>query len=139
MATKRFFMAHNVDFDSDLNLNELLPHLNKQLLTSDEMEKLMLPSRTRKEKILELIKIMCIKGDQAPSLFIECVRGAAEHLPHSNLSDKLESWLLQNSATDTLATSSGSEPTQQPTSRANTIQGHCVSIMHDYVVNRYRH
>ncbi len=140
-STKRFFMVHHVDFNSYLNLEELLPHLNdQQLLTSNEMEKLMLKSLTRQEKILELVKIMCIKGDRAPSLFTKCVRDAAEHLPHSDLADKLEDWLnINNSATDTLGTSSGSEPMsrfpqpskssseKQPAPRDNTIQGHCVS------------
>ena len=143
---KRFFMDHHVDFNSYLNLEELLPHLNKQqLLTSDEMDKLMLPSQTRQEKTCELVKIMCIKGDRAPSLFVKCVRDAAEHLPHSDLADKLENWLINNQSatglTDTLATSSGSEPTshspqpskpsseKQPAPRDNTInpRSHCVS------------
>ncbi|XP_064399637.1 NACHT, LRR and PYD domains-containing protein 5-like [Halichondria panicea] len=99
------------------------------------MEKLMMKSLTRKEKILELVKIMCIKGDRAPSLFTKSVRDAAEHLPHSDLADKLENWLINNSATVTLATSSGSELTsrsqqpnklsseKQPAPGDNTIQG----------------
>ncbi len=141
MATNRFFMVHHVDFNRDLNLKELLPHLNEQqLLTSDEMEKLMMKSLTRKEKILELVKIMCIKGDRAPSLFTKSVRDAAEHLPHSDLADKLENWLINNSATVTLATSSGSELTsrsqqpnklsseKQPAPGDNTIQGHCINM-----------
>ncbi len=138
MATKRFFMVHHDDFKNLLNLNVLVPFLNKRhLLTSGEMEQLMSPSRTRQEKIRDLVNIMCIKGDQAPSLFIKCVRDATEHIAHSDLAEKLESWLLKNSTTDMLIASSGSEPTsssqqpsneQQPKSRATTIQDDCKCV-----------
>ncbi len=53
---------------------------------------------TRKKKIKHLVKIICIKGDQAPFLFIECVQNAKEHFPHPELADKMEKWLQDRPA-----------------------------------------
>ncbi len=85
-------MAHLKDFEDYLNVDEVIPLLCKQLLTLDEMETLDSLS-TRRKKITCLVKIMCIKGDRAPSLFIACVRNAKEHFPHPELADKMEKWL----------------------------------------------
>lgn len=92
----KFFMAHHVDFVNFLNVDEMIPFLNKQaLLTPDEMETLCL-HQTRKKKIEYLVTIMGIKGDPAPSLFIKCVRDAKEHRAHPKLADTMEKWLQEH-------------------------------------------
>ena len=92
-AKKGFFMAHHVDFVNCLNVDEVIPFLNKQqLLTPDEMETLYF-HQTRGKKIGYLVGIMGTKGYRAPSLFIECVRDAKKHIAHPELADKMEKWL----------------------------------------------
>ncbi len=70
--------------------------------------------QTRKKKIEYLVGIMGTKGDDAPSLFITCVRDANEHIAHPKLADRMEKWFqdsLQEYPADTPM--NGSENTTQ--------------------------
>ena len=90
-------MAHHDDFVNNLNLDVLIPKLNsEEMLTFDEMELLNL-SQTTQQKIQQFVQIMCRKGKRAPELFLQCLRPATEHLPHSDLADKMEQWLRKHS------------------------------------------
>ncbi len=77
-------MIHNEDMRRLLNVTEVKPFLNKQLLTPDQMERLEL-CPTRYDKVDYLVRILGIKGHEAPSLFIECVKQAKEHKGHDEL------------------------------------------------------
>ena len=87
-------MIHNEDMRRLLNVREVKPFLNKQLLTPDEMERLELRA-TRYDKVDYLVSILGSKGDKAPSLFIECVKQAKEHRGHDELGKIMEQSLQQ--------------------------------------------
>ena len=107
---ERFFVAHQDDFTTCLNLDVLIPKLNsKEMLTIDEMEMLNL-CQTTQRKTQQFVQIMCRKGEKAPDLFLQCLRSATDHLPHSDLVDKMEQWLREHSeSADTPTTCTSSE------------------------------
>ena len=95
---QRFFIVHREDFENELNLNVLIPKLNAmEMLVLGEMELLTLPQSSSQTKIQQFVQIMCRKGEKAPDLFLRCLRSAADHLPHSDLADKMERWLREHS------------------------------------------
>ena len=94
---ERFFIVHHEDFENGLNLNVLIPKLNAmEMLILEEMELLTLPRSSSQTKIQQFVQIMCRKGEKAPDLFLGCLRSAADHLPHSDLADKMEQWLREH-------------------------------------------
>ncbi len=79
-------MFHNEDMRRLLNVKEVISFLNKQLLTPDESERVQSHAYvTNNDKVDYLVRILGLKGQEAPSLFIECLKQANEHKGHDEL------------------------------------------------------
>lgn len=77
---------HHERIISCLNVNELLPHLDKKrLLTPNERDTLDNMYTTRREKARYLLRILPGKGENGFRLFLECLRDEKHHLGHEDL------------------------------------------------------
>lgn len=76
----------NKELTEWLDVPNLLPYLHEQnLITEDDRDDLMLPTRTRKDRNRHLLHILPSKGVDACSRFIKCLSSAQEHLGHQDL------------------------------------------------------
>ena len=89
--SRRFILSHHEEIQKRVDLDTLVPKLyRKRLLTHNEREDLLylhLPPSKRKARLVEII---ANKGNEAPRLFIECLREEASHIGHSELATILE-------------------------------------------------
>lgn len=112
-SIQRFFMKHNKDLRRLLNMTEVMPFLNKQLLTPNEMEELQSEHKTRYGRVDYLVRILGTKGREAPSLFIDCVKQANEHMGHDELATIMETFLHTHKQTSPATSSLYQEQAHQ--------------------------
>ncbi|XP_064390161.1 uncharacterized protein LOC135338050 isoform X3 [Halichondria panicea] len=85
---------------SSLNVDSLLPHLQKErLVTHEEFQTLIHPSKTSQEKKNFLLSILPSKGENAYEGFLTCLTNADDHSGHSYLVKLLTRLLPSKSVT----------------------------------------
>ena len=83
---RRCLKNHHDRLINCLNVNALLPHLDrKRLLTPSENEILYSMRTTPIEQASYLLRILPGKGENGFKLFLECLRDEKDHLGHEDL------------------------------------------------------
>ena len=81
----------NVSFINKLDVTSILPYLiARHLLTEDDKQVLMLPTRTQVEKTQYLLDVMPRKATGWFEQFIECLRESTDGTGHGDLVTELE-------------------------------------------------
>ena len=89
--SEHFILSNQEEIEKKVNLKVLVPKLyKKQVVTKAEREALLYEPHLLSDRRTRLVDIVATKGKKGTRLFIECLREAGSHLPHSELATSLE-------------------------------------------------